>query len=241
MYTWLIQIGSCLNHYFKSFLHLLYPHICLQCGTDQLQEKQIICARCETALPFTAFGKMQNSPVEKIFWGRTPVQHVISILFFTKESLVQQIMMELKYHHNKRAGWLMGKLIAMELMQQAYCQEIDYIIPIPISKQKEKQRGYNQSAIIGQAIIDHGIPAQLYSCLVTRQHGPSQTQKNRLQRNRTQLEKFKLKDATVIKGKNIIIIDDVLTTGATLEAACECLLQAEPASIRLATAAYTIE
>lgn len=241
MHAWLIQIGSCLASYFKSFLHLLYPHICLQCGIDELNEKQIICSSCEQSLPFTEFGKLKISPVEKIFWGRVPVQHVVSILFFTKESLVQKIMAELKYHQNKRAGWLLGKLIAQELKQQDYFETIDFLIPIPISNRKKKKRGYNQTEVICNAIIASGIVSTLYKGLVTKKNGVTQTLKDRIQRNAQMQGRFILQYPDLLKDKNILIVDDVLTTGATLEAACNCLLKASPASIRIATAAYTID
>jgi ComF family protein len=241
MHAWLIQIGSCLASYFKSFLHLLYPHICLQCGIDELNEKQIICSSCEQSLPFTEFGKLKISPVEKIFWGRVPVQHVVSILFFTKESLVQKIMAELKYHQNKRAGWLLGKLIAQELKQQDYFETIDFLIPIPISNRKKKKRGYNQTEVICNAIIANGIVSTLYKGLVTKRNGATQTLKDRIQRNAQMQGRYILQYPDLLKDKNILIVDDVLTTGATLEAACNCLLKASPASIRIATAAYTID
>jgi predicted amidophosphoribosyltransferase len=104
MPPWIAHIGACLNNYFTSFLHLLYPHICLQCGTDQLEDQQVICTSCESQLPFTQFHQIKDSPVEKIFWGRVPIEHAIAVLFFTKESCVQQIIFELKYQQNKKAG-----------------------------------------------------------------------------------------------------------------------------------------
>jgi ComF family protein len=241
MHAWLIQIGSCINHYFKSFLHLLYPHICLQCGTDELNEQQIICDACEQTLPFTEFGKLTISPVEKIFWGRVPVQHVVAVLFFTKESLVQKIMAELKYHQNKRAGWLLGKLIAQELKQQDYFESIDFLVPIPISNRKKKKRGYNQTELICNEIIKHGMNCTLYKGFITARNQSTQTHKDRLQRNAQMQGRFILQQPDLLKDKNILIVDDVLTTGATLEAACQCILKASPASIRIATAAYTID
>jgi ComF family protein len=205
-----------------------------------LDEKQIICTSCESQLPYTQFGKMQASPVEKIFWGRVPIQHAIAVLFFTKESCVQQIIFEFKYHQNKRAGYLLGKLIALELSEQDYFNQLDYLIPIPISKARKRRRGFNQTEIICEAIIAQGCKVTLLNLLSTTKEISTQTHKDRLERGNQNRNKFTLQNRELIKGKNILLVDDVLTTGATLEAACHCLLPGQPASLRIATAAYTI-
>lgn len=240
MHSWITLIRTSLHSYLSSLLHLLYPHICLQCGTDQLEDPQIICTCCEAQLPFTEFYKMQDSPVEKIFWGRVPVEHAIAVLFFTKESCVQQIIFELKYQQNKKAGYLLGRLIALELCQQKYFNQLDYIVPVPIDKSKKRKRGFNQSEIICEAILANGCKAQLFKGLLTAKATDTQTHKDRLQRGLQNDPKFKLKDGALLYQKNILLVDDVLTTGATIEAACHCLLAAQTASLRIATAAYTI-
>ncbi len=240
MPPWIAHIRACLNNYFTSFLHLLYPHICLQCGTDQLEDQQVICTSCESQLPFTQFHQIKDSRIEKIFWGRVPIEHAIAILFFTKESCVQQIIFELKYQQNKKAGYLLGRLIANELSQHAYYHQIDYLVPVPIDKRKKRKRGFNQSEIICEAILANGCKAQLFKGLLTAKANTTQTHKDRLQRGLQNGPRFKLKEGDLLYQKNILLVDDVLTTGATVEAACHCLLAAQTASLRIATAAYTI-
>jgi ComF family protein len=183
---------------------------------------------------------MQNSPVEKIFWGRVPIEHAIAVLFFTKESCVQQIIFELKYQQNKKAGYLLGRLIAVELSQQGYFNQLDFLIPVPIDKRKKRKRGFNQSEIICEAILANGCKAKIFKGLLTAKVTATQTHKDRLQRGLQNSPKFKLKNEGLLYQKNILLVDDVLTTGATIEAACHCLLAAQTASIRIATAAYTI-
>lgn len=226
--------------YFRAFLHLFYPHICLQCGTDLLEDNQVICNNCEAQLPYTHFFSMQNNPIEKIFWGRVSVENAGAALFFTKESIVQKIIYELKYNQNKKAGLLLGKLIAIELTNNPVYEKVDYLVPIPISKQKLKTRGFNQSQIICEAIIANGFSAVIFNGLVKRKNTATQTHKDRTERGAHYNTLFNLNHVNPLKDKHLLIIDDVITTGATLEAACTCLLTAKPKTIQIATAAYTL-
>lgn len=227
--------------YLQGFAHLLYPHLCLACSTEALGYDQIICDQCEAALPYTNFSKMQSSPVDKIFWGRAPIQTANSILFFTKESLVQKIVLELKYKQNKKAGSLLGKLMAQDFLATHDSLTIDFLVPIPISKQKLRKRGFNQCQIICASMIENGLNSSIFDGLQKIKNSATQTHKDRLQRGLQTNNLFKIKDAISIKDKNILLVDDVLTTGATMEAAIHCLQSANPAKIYVITAAYTID
>ena len=229
-----------LQSYFHAFLHLFYPHICLQCGTDLLAQHQVLCSNCEAQLPYTHFGNMQNNPVEKMFWGRVPVQFASANLFFTKESIVQKLIIELKYHQNKKAGMLLGRLIAIEIKANPKFQPIDYLIPIPIRKNKLRKRGFNQSLIICESIIANGIDACLFTGLKKSKNTLTQTHKDRLQRSSHSNTLFNLTDFKELKNKHLLIVDDVITTGATIEAACLSLSIAQPGSVKVVTAAYTL-
>ncbi len=226
--------------FLKALLHLFYPHICLQCGTDELGEYQVLCDNCESQLPYTHFTQIQHSPVEKIFWGRVQISSVVSVLFFTKESIVQKIIFELKYKQNKKAGYLLGRLIAYELINAGKYNAVDYLVPIPISKRKLRTRGFNQSQIICEAIIANGFNVPIFNGLTKSKHSDTQTHKDRMQRGAQSENLFSLAHVKVITNKRLLLIDDVLTTGSTIEAACICLLEAKPLTIQLATAAYTL-
>lgn len=206
---------------------------------DELRKEQIICDACETQLPFTHFEQMQTNPIEKIFWGRANISNAMAVLFFTKESIVQQIIFELKYQQNKKAGYLLGRLMANELINNPKYSQIDYLIPIPISKRKMKKRGFNQSLIICESIIANGYQVPIFNGLLKSKEGDTQTHKDRLQRSAENHSLFSLNQFNTLKGKHLLIIDDVITTGATLETAYTCLMQAQPASIQIAAAAYT--
>ena len=242
MFNWIVTIIRALpiSEFLKAFFHLFYPHICLQCGTDQLEDKNVLCKKCEAKLPFTNFSSIQSNPVEKIFWGRAPIDTVNSILYFTKDSIVQKIIFELKYKQNKKAGYLLGKLIANELINSSKHIQVDYLIPIPISKKRLRARGFNQTQIICNSIIAHGYEVSLFNGLHKLKDTLTQTHKDRTQRADQTNNLFYLNDFEALTNKHLLIIDDVLTTGATLEAAAIILSQANPASIHIVTAAYTI-
>ncbi len=228
-----------LSAYLNSFLHLFYPQICFGCGTDELDKSKALCASCIKALPYTDFFQIRSNPIEKIFWGRVPVQYAGAVLFFTKDSLVQTLMAQLKYHHNKKVGILFGQLIGEAINAEASFKTIDLLVPIPIRTSKLNKRGYNQSTIIAMGIQENcTIP--IGDFLKKKKWTSTQTKKDRNSRLQSIPDLFTLTNAETLKGKHVLIIDDVLTTGATIEAAVTCLMTAEPASISIAVAAYTL-
>ncbi|MEN9381325.1 MAG: hypothetical protein RI940_206 [Bacteroidota bacterium] len=227
--------------YLQGFVHLFYPHICLQCASEYLSTEQIICDRCETLLPYTDFASIQNSPVDKIFWGRIKLKKSISILFYTKESIVQKILFELKYKQNKKAGLLLGKLMAATLNECIELNDTTFLVPIPIRNARKRKRGYNQTELICTSMLADGCKLTIFKGLQKTKNSATQTHKDRVQRGLHLNSLFKLTHAHLLADKDIVIIDDVLTTGATIEAAYHCLLKAKPKSISMITAAYTLD
>jgi ComF family protein len=229
-----------IRNYLNAFVHLFYPQICFGCGTDQLNKEHPLCTSCIEGLPVTDFFSIQDNPIEKIFWDNALVQHAGALLFFTKDSLVQQLMIQLKYQHNQKVGTLLGNLIGDALKAETCYKSIDLFIPIPIRRSKLNQRGFNQSQVIAQGIQAVFNRPILPTVLHKNIRSFAQTNKNRLARLTKINNPFDIKNADQIKGKNILIIDDVCTTGATLQAAVACLMEGAPASISIATAAYTL-
>jgi ComF family protein len=221
-------------------LHLLYPQICFGCGTDEVEKNMPLCPNCIQDLPFTDFFGINENPVEKIFWGRANVQNAGALFFFTKDSLIQKLITELKYHHNKKVGVLFGKLMGEVIAVEEKFKQIDLIIPVPLSPSKNNSRGYNQSEVIaiGMQLVWHR--PILNNVLIKRSWSNSQTKKNRKARLQQLPDLFFLQKPTSIEGKHILLVDDVLTTGATLEAAVASLMTGSPASVSIAVAAYTL-
>ena len=221
-------------------MHLLYPQICFGCGTDQVEKAMPLCHKCIQDLPFTDFFSINENPVEKIFWGRAAIQNAGALLFFTKDSLVQTLITTLKYHHNKKVGVLFGKLMGEAIAVEEKFKQIDLIIPIPISASKINSRGFNQSEVIAIGIQQVWHRPILNNVLIKRSWSNSQTKKNRKARLQQLPDLFYLQKPTSIEGKHILLVDDVLTTGATLEAAVASLMTGSPASVSIAVAAYTL-
>jgi ComF family protein len=229
-----------IRNYLNAFLHLLYPQICFGCGTDQVDKNMPLCNPCIKDLPTTDFFGINENPVEKIFWGRLSIQHAGALLFFTKDSLVQTLMTQLKYHHNKKVGILFGQLMGQAIALEEKFEQIDLMIPIPILASKINSRGYNQSQVIAMGIQQVWNRPIMQDVLIKKNWSNSQTKKNRTARLKQVPDLFILNHPNSIKGKNILLVDDVLTTGATLEAAIETLMAGSPASVSIAVAAYTL-
>ena len=199
-----------------------------------------LCNQCIHDLPFTDFFSINENPVEKIFWGRAPVQYAGALLFFTKDSLVQTLMTQLKYHHNKKVGIVFGQLMGQTIAAEKKFEQIDLMIPIPILPSKMNSRGYNQSQVIAMGIQQVWNRPIMKDVLIKKNWTNSQTKKDRKARLQQVPDLFILNHPSSIEGKNILLVDDVLTTGATLEAAIETLMAGSPASISIAVAAYTL-
>jgi ComF family protein len=218
----------------------LYPQICFGCGTDQVEKNMPLCPKCIQDLPTTDFFSINENPVEKIFWGRAAIQHAGALLFFTKDSLVQTLITELKYYHNKKVGILFGKLMGEAIAVEEKFKQIDLIIPIPISASKINTRGFNQSEVIAIGMQQVWHRPMLNDVLIKKSWSNSQTKKSRKARLQQLPDLFFLQKPTNIEGKHILLVDDVLTTGATLEAAVASLMTGSPASVSIAVAAYTL-
>lgn len=216
-----------------SFLHLFFPHVCTGCGSDLVNEKTMLCMRCLSAMPGTSFERHPKNPVESIFRGRLPLAAATAQFYFTKESLMQHLMHQLKYRGNKDLGLQLGKIMGEQLMQSGRFA-VDALIPLPLFPAREKKRGYNQATVLceGMAEIMH-VPV-LEKLVFRRTQTDSQTKKARIGRWQNMEGKFSLQDQDLHKNKHLLLVDDVITTGATLEACGNALLKIENVKLSVA-------
>lgn len=222
-----------------ALLHLAFPHVCESCGTDNLQVDHILCLRCLSSLPNTNFHLHANNPIEKIFWGRIPISSATSQYYFTKESMMQHLMHQLKYKGNKEVGLFLGRLMGWAMAESNRFSSVDGLIPLPLHKSKEHKRGYNQATLLCEG-ISSVINKPVLKNIVTRTaHTETQTKKSRIQRWQNMEGKFELVNASAIETKHLLLIDDVVTTGATLEACGKELLTAKNVQLSIATLCFS--
>lgn len=224
-----------LKSIFHDTVHLFYPHVCLGCGSDLLQENNLICLRCITDLPHTNYAQHAANPIEQLFWGRVPLVAAHSEFYFAKESIVQTLIHQLKYKGNQEVGIYLGTLMANSLLNSNRFKNIDYLVPIPLYPDKERKRGYNQAAVICKGMSEVMNVPVLIGNVNRRRFTETQTKKHRAERWENVADSFVIKDKGKMIGKSVLLVDDVITTGATLEACCQSILEVDQVQISLAT------
>jgi ComF family protein len=224
----------------SSFSHLFFPHVCVGCGND-IAGEQIICMHCESQMPFTNFCQQPDNALEKRFWGRLPLKAAASVFYFTKGSQLQNMLHALKYKGNKEIGYYLGRQMARQIKDCHRFKDIDALVPLPLFAARERKRGYNQATILCDAISNElKIPVNEHA--VKRLSATeTQTHKSREERWENMEGKFFLENAESLQHKNILLLDDVITTGATLEACGVELLKAEGAQLSILSLAFAVD
>lgn len=221
----------------KSLINLLFPRTCAACGTLLLEGEDTVCTTCRYLLPKTGYENNPNNPLAQMFFGQMPFKAVMAEFFFSKTGKVQHLIHGLKYHHCRENGIFLGQEIGKSLLKAHDYQGVDCIIPIPLHPKKEKIRGYNQSHIIAEGISEiMNIPIA-EKCLVRSVFTDTQTKKSREDRYQNVKDIFEVRNPSQLAGKHVLLVDDVLTTGATLMSAGKALMQVEGIKISVATVA----
>lgn len=221
-----------------NLFNLFYPKICMACGEALGQHEKTICIKCELKIPRTGYCFHHDNPVARVFWGRVNVQEAASFLFFSKHGKVQQLMHNLKYRGQKEVGRRLGFLFGLDLKKSELFNDIDYVIPVPLHPKKLHIRGYNQAHLIAEGLCD-SLECDLNTNLKRIIHSSSQTRKSRYERWKNVSGIFRLKKAYKLANKKVLLVDDVLTTGATLEScAAEIINNADGVKLNIGTLAY---
>ena len=182
---------------------------------------------------------MPGNPVEKTFWGRLPLQAATAHYYFTKQSLVQHILHQLKYKGNRELGWQLGRIMGIQLLQSGRFQA-DALVPLPLFPDRERKRGYNQSALLCEGIAEILRIPVWQDAVIRPLYTSTQTRKGRMERWKNMEGKFLLADAQRLRQHKILLVDDVITTGATLEACGAVILQAEGVELSVAALCYAV-
>ena len=220
------------------FWMFFFPSNCLVCGKRLASAREVLCFNCEYLMPKVSGKFLMDHPVSSTFWGRVPLEGCTSLFRFEKGSRYQILLHDLKYRGNRQAGLYLGRLLGQELLHSPFAC-CDLLVPVPLHARKRRQRGYNQSEVIARACSEvMGIPLD-GRLLVRPIHRSSQTRLSRQDRFENVKNDFAIsRKAGDINGMRILLVDDVLTTGATLEACCSTLLGRYNCLIFVATVAY---
>lgn len=218
----------------EAFLHLLFPHVCSGCGSAVIGRATQLCMRCIDALPCTGFESMPGNPAERLFYGRLPLASATAQYYFSKESLVQRLMHQFKYRGNRELGHQLGRLMGEQLRLAGNWQP-DALVPLPLFPAKEKKRGFNQAAVLCEGMASVMQAPVLYNAVTRPAHTETQTNKGRIERWKNMEGKFFLPAPGQLAGKQLLLVDDVITTGATLESCGQTLLQASGSRLSIAT------
>ena len=227
-----------MNTWFHSFWSLLFPRCCVVCGSPLSRGEECLCTCCNINLPRTGFHLRKDNPVECLFWGRIPgLKRASSFLFFRKGCDFRRILHLLKYGGYKELGEVMGRYMAAELSSGEFFDGVDMIIPVPLHRKKQKLRGYNQSEWIARGIASvTGIPL-CAECMIREKNTETQTRKSTFERWENVEGIFRLCDTVHFEGKHVLLVDDVLTTGATTVACASAFARVSGIRISVLTLA----
>lgn len=224
---------------FLGFFNLFYPNICHVCGIDLVTGEAIVCTSCQYKLPLTRYWKQPDNPVAQTFWGRVNINHACAYFFFAKGSHYRPLLHKLKYSGKPEIGVHLGREFGQLLTKESeHYSDIKYVVPVPLHPKKQRTRGYNQAEMIARGMAQ-GMGVQVSTKhLLRSEFTETQTRKTRAERVLNVSSAFKLANAKELEGTHLLLVDDVITTGATLEACAQKLLEVPNCKVSIAALAF---
>lgn len=222
---------------FQDFISLVFPVYCLSCRDALEKNEDLVCTRCRIELPRTGFHLQADNALARKFWGRVEIQQAMAFLKFLKGGSVQNLMHHLKYKGAQEVGELLGRWYGDELAEAGLAPGFDLIVPVPLHPSKLKKRGYNQSDCFARG-LSAALNVPWQADVMNRSiQTDSQTRNARFSRWENVSDIYLVKKPEAIKARQILLVDDVVTTGATLESCAGALLQAGAAGVSVAAIA----
>jgi ComF family protein len=222
----------------NDFISLIFPQVCVSCGKSLYKSEHSICTYCSYHLPKTNFHTDNENPIAKIFWGRINIHSASAYYSFGKGGKVQHLIHQLKYRGQKDIGVTLGKFYGYDLRKSDAFKTVETILPVPLHPRKRKKRGYNQSEFFAQGLAETMKAETDFISLTRNYESETQTRKSRFSRWQNVETIFSLRDKESLRGRHLLLVDDVITTGATLEACAQTLLQVPDVKVSIATIAY---
>lgn len=217
---------------------LFFPNLCQGCGQPLIRGEDVICNLCHFHLPKTYFHNDPDNILNKVFWGRTTLESAAAYLYFSKGSQVQHLLHLLKYKGKQEIGYRLGVWYGIELRQAGVFRDADLIVPVPLHPSKLRRRGYNQSQAFAEGLVSVMKAKLETGCLYRKADTKTQTKRSRYSRWENVGGIFAVKHPEKLQGRHILLADDVVTTGATLEACAQALLEVPGVKVSVATIAY---
>lgn len=226
--------------FWARLLDLISPRLCVVCGNRLAVTEETLCSKCYLHLPRTDFGHdLYENVMAKLFWGQMAIEKATALFYYEPHAETAQILYEMKYKNHPEIGVVMGRMMAKELMRNGLFEGIDAIVPVPLARKRERQRGYNQSLELARGVSEvTGLPIANKVVRRTKFVG-SQTQRGRWERNENVEDVFELVDSDSISGKHLLLIDDVVTTGATIIACAQEMRKASNVKFSVLALGYS--
>ena len=226
--------------FWARLLDLISPRLCVVCGSRLAVTEETLCSKCYLHLPRTDFGHdLYENVMAKLFWGQMAIEKATALFYYEPHAETSQILYEMKYKNHPEIGVVMGRMMAKELMRSGLFEGIDAIVPVPLARKRERQRGYNQSLELARGVSEvTGLPIANKVVRRTKFVG-SQTQRGRWERNENVEDVFELVDSDSISGKHLLLIDDVVTTGATIIACAQEMRKASNVKFSVLALGYS--
>lgn len=229
-------------HYdlWDDFISLLFPRLCYGCGNHLVRNEALICTECYVMIPRTKYHLEPDNPVAQLFWGRCQIEKAAAFSYYTRDSRIRKLIHKLKYKGAREIGSELGRMYAASLMSSNFLDDIDIIIPVPLHPSKVRQRGFNQSDEISRGISSvSGLPVDT-STLIRKTVTQTQTRKSRYDRWTNVSDIFYVTDEDTLKGRHVLLVDDVITTGSTIEACADEILKTEGTKVSVAAIAFSV-
>lgn len=226
------------SSYLADFVSLLFPELCAACRESLVANEQLVCTGCLYNLPFTNFHLQPDNIVAQQFWGKIKLEAAFALCFFTKGGKIQNLMHQFKYKGMHQIGNLLGGIAGSQLVHNDIFNSVDVIIPVPLHKSRMRKRGYNQSACFAEGLAQKLNTVVECDNLVRMVATETQTHKSRFARFVNMQEIFAVKSPDRLIDKHILLVDDIITTGSTLEACGAQLLKVPGLKLSIATIAY---
>lgn len=225
--------------FFIDIKNIFYPNFCLSCDSVLTTQEHILCSLCLFNLPLTYYLSNNNDQVKKVFYGRIKIESATALLFYQKKGISQKLIHNLKYKGYEEIGVYLGNWLGEDIVNSIYFKDVDCIIPVPLHKNRLKKRGYNQVSKFGEQLALHLKIPFIRQVLVKKFQSTSQTKKSRIDRWKNVGELFLVENISIIENKHILLIDDIITSGATIEACANELFKAHNIRVSIAVMAIT--